>query len=105
MAENKYAQGLKKRIEALLPGCEILKNDPNLKQGVLDWTILYGKRWAMLEVKASATAKEQPNQGYFIKKFANMSFAAKIYPENEKEVLSALQKALSPRGAARVSKS
>lgn len=105
MPENEYAAALKKRIEALLPGCEILKNDANLRQGILDWTILHGKKWAMLEVKAHAKAKERPNQDYFLKKFAKMGFAAKIYPENEEEVLAALQKALAPRRSTRVPKS
>lgn len=95
MAENRYAQDLKKRIEELLPGCEILKNDANDRQGILDWTILHGAKWAMLEVKASAKARYRPNQPYFIKKFNQMSFAARIHPENEQEVLTALQKALS----------
>jgi Holliday junction resolvase-like predicted endonuclease len=105
MAENKYQSKLIKKIKNLLPGCEVLKNDSGYKQGILDLTILYGKRWAMLEVKDHAKAKEQPNQGYYLRKFAKMSFAAKIYPENEEEVLTALQKALSPRRATRVSKS
>lgn len=105
MAENKYQAKLVKKLYEMFPGCEILKNDSGYKQGILDLTILYGKKWAMLEVKAHANAKEQPNQGYFLKKFAKMSFAAKIYPENEEEVLTALQKAFSSRRTARVSKS
>jgi hypothetical protein len=57
----------------------------------------------MLEVKDSAKAKEQPNQDYYLKRFGDMSFAAKIFPENEEEVLTALQKAFSSRRSARVS--
>jgi hypothetical protein len=105
VTENAYQAKLIKKIKKLLPGCEVLKNDSGYRQGILDWTILYGAKWAMLEVKAHAEAKEQPNQDYFLKKFGAMSFAAKVYPENEEEVLTALQKALSPRRAARVSKS
>jgi len=105
VTENEYQAKLIKKIKKLLPGCEVLKNDSGYRQGILDWTILHGKKWAMLEVKASAKAKEQPNQDYFLKKFGKMSFAAKIFPENEEEVLTALQKALSPRRSARVSKS
>lgn len=103
MAENKFQAGLIKELKDLFPGCEIVKNDPNLRQGILDLTIFYGKRWAMLEVKASAKAKTQPNQPYFVKLFNKMSFAAFIYPENKEEVLAALEKALAPRRQARVS--
>lgn len=105
MAENAYQAKLIKKLHKLLPGCEVLKNDAGYRQGILDITILYGKKWAMLEVKAHAGAREQPNQGYFVKKFSKMSFASFIFPENEEEVLTALQKALSPRRPARVSKS
>lgn len=105
MTENDYQAKLIKRIKKMFPGCEILKNDSGYKQGILDLTVLHGARWAMLEVKASADAKERPNQGYFVKKLSKMSFASFIYPENEKEVLTALQKALTPRRPTRISKS
>lgn len=105
MAENRYQAGLIKRIREMLPGCEILKNDSGYRQGILDLTILHGAKWAMLEVKDRAGAKVQPNQPYFVERFNRMGFASFIYPENEQEVLSALQKALAPRRTARVSKS
>lgn len=103
MVESIYQARLIKKLNKMFPGCEILKNDSGYKQGILDLTILYGRHWAMLEVKASADAKERPNQDYFVKKLGEMSFAAFIYPENEKEVLAALQKAFSPRRTTRVS--
>jgi hypothetical protein len=105
VTENAYQAKLIKKVKDILPGCEVLKNDSGYRQGILDLTILHGKKWAMLEVKAHANAKEQPNQGYFVKKFSDMAFASFIYPENEEEVLTALQKALAPRRSARVSKS
>lgn len=106
MAENLYARRLKKRIEnEVLPGCIVLKNDEQLIQGILDWTILYGERWAALEVKDSEDAPFQPNQEYYLDRMGEMSFASKICPENEEEVLSALQEALTPRRRARVSQS
>jgi Holliday junction resolvase-like predicted endonuclease len=103
VAENAYQARLIKKLYRLFPGCEILKNDSGYRQGLLDLTILCGDKWAMLEVKAHANAKEQPNQNYFLEKFGKMSFAAKIYPENEEEVLAALQEAFSSRRPARVS--
>lgn len=97
MKENEYQALLIKKIEALLPGCLILKNDANYRQGILDLLILHNDRWAMLEVKASATAPHRPNQDYYVDRFSQMSFAAFVYPENEKEILNALQQALQHR--------
>ena len=95
MAENKYQAYLIKKIKATFPGCVVLKNDPSYQQGMLDLIILFGKYWASLEVKDSATAAVQPNQEYFVSNLDNMSFAAFIYPENEAEVFSALQQAFT----------
>lgn len=105
MTENQYQARLIKRLKQMFPGCEILKNDSGYKQGIPDLTILVGKCWAMLEVKATKNARHQPNQEYFVKKLNQMSFASSIYPENEEEVLAALQKAFSSRRKARISKS
>jgi hypothetical protein len=99
--ENEYQAYLIKEIKRRLPGCTILKNDANYMQGILDLLILHCDRWAMLEVKASADAKLQPNQAYYVEKFGEMSFAAFIYPENEKEVLDALQQTLQSCGVRR----
>jgi hypothetical protein len=95
MNENEYQAGLIKRIQNRLPGCLILKNDPNYVQGILDLTVFYGPKWAMIEVKASEKSKERPNQRYYVKRMSEMGFAAFIYPENEEEVLNALQSALA----------
>lgn len=105
MAENRYQAKLIKKLEEMFPGCVILKNDSSYKQGMLDLTILWNTRWASLEVKDSASASTRPNQEYYITRLDEMSFAAKIYPENEREVLSALQQAFRPPRRARVSKS
>jgi hypothetical protein len=84
----------------MFPGCEILKNDPQYRQGMLDLTIFHGPAWAMLEVKASSSAGTRPNQTFYVRRMDDMSFAAFIYPENEEEVLTALQEAFASRGAA-----
>jgi hypothetical protein len=93
MTEREYQRELIPRIKEMFPGCVVLKNDSGYQQGMLDWTILYGPFWATLEIKASLTSAMQPNQEYFIEQLDKMGFAAKICPENEAEVLRALQQA------------
>jgi hypothetical protein len=105
VAENAYQAKLIKKLYEMFPGCEILKNDSGYRQGILDLTILYRDKWAMLEVKDREGAREQPNQRYFVKRFGEMSFASFIFPENEEEVLTALQKAFTPGRAACISES
>jgi len=95
MAENVFQAKLIRELKQMFPGCEILKNDSGYRQGILDLTILWGKFWAMLEVKASEDAPLRPNQDYYVRKLNGMSFAAVIYPENEEEVLTALQETFS----------
>lgn len=105
MRENDYQHQLKKKILDLFPDAIVLKNDSGWIQGICDLTILNGDRWASLEVKKSANEKHQPNQDYYVDKMNNMSYSAFIFPENEEEVLSELQRALQPRRKARVPKS
>lgn len=103
MTERVYQARLIRKLKRMFPGCVVMKNDSQYIQGILDLTILFQDRWALLEVKASVDAPERPNQRHYQKVLDDMSFAAFIYPENEKEVLLALQEAFAPRGAARVS--
>lgn len=83
----------------------ILKTDSAYQQGMPDLLILWKKCWALLEIKASASSDVQPNQGYYIELLDRMSFAAYIYPENETEVLNALQQAFKSPRRARISQS
>jgi hypothetical protein len=103
--ENRYQAKLIKTLGRRFPGCVVTKTDPNHRQGFPDLILLWRNYWAALEVKASATAGSQPNQGHYIEQLGEMSFAAFIYPENEEEVLSALQQAFKPPGRTRVSQS
>lgn len=103
--ESKYQRDLIRKLSDMFPGCTILKNDTDYIQGIPDLTILYQDKWAVLEVKASEAAPNQPNQEYYVSRFNEMSFSAFIHPNNEEEVLDALQQALRPRRPARVSKS
>lgn len=99
MRESTYQAGLIKKLRKQYPGSIIMKNDSGYQQGIPDLTILHKDKWAALEVKAKAPQDSQafePNQEWFIETMNNMSFAACIYPENEKEVLRGLQQALSP---------
>lgn len=89
--ERNFQKGVIKEIKRRLPGCYVLKNDPNYIQGIPDLTVLYKDRWGMLEVKKSASAKHQPNQDHYVAKMNDDSFAAFIYPENKDYILDALQ--------------
>jgi hypothetical protein len=102
MLESKYQAEVIKKLRKLFPGCIILKNDSSYMQGVPDLTILYGRFWAMLEVKTSENAPHQPNQDWYVTELGKMSFTAFIFPENEREVLRELQQALQPRRASRL---
>ena len=104
MRENAYQAVLIKKLRSILPGCFILKNDSAYMQGVPDLLVLFEDNWAMLEVKASADEPFQPNQEYYIQELDKMSFAACIFPENEEEVLNALQRTFSARREARLPK-
>jgi hypothetical protein len=105
VTETAYQKNLIRKLYAIFPGCVILRNDPRYQQGMLDLTLLWGRNWASLEVKASEDAAVQPNQNFFVQQLDNMSFAAFIYPENEEEVLGALQQAFEPPRRARFSES
>jgi hypothetical protein len=98
MTEAQYQSALIKRLKKIFPGCVILKNDSSYQQGILDLTILYENKWATLEVKGSSNAPIQQNQEHYVEKFNKMSFGAFIYPENEAEVLGALQQAFASPG-------
>lgn len=97
MKESKFQSNLKSELEARFPGCIIMKNDANYIQGIPDLLILYGNKWACLEVKQSASAKHRPNQDYYVEKMNEMSFSAFIYPENKEEVLDDLERSFSRR--------
>ena len=94
MNENEYQRHLKRKIKHRIPDAIILKNDPAFIQGIPDLLILRKKKWAALETKKDKDAKHRPNQDYYIREMNNMSFASFIYPENEEEVLNALERSL-----------
>jgi hypothetical protein len=104
VAERHYQAALIKKLRRLFNGIIILKNDSSYMQGVPDLILLYGPYWAMLEVKFNKASPFQPNQEYYLELLNSMGFAACIYPENESEVLSALQQAFGLRRSTRLAK-
>jgi hypothetical protein len=104
MLERDYQEQLITTIKRRFPGCIVLKNDSSYLQGFPDLLILHHDMWAVLEVKAFEKSKNQPNQLYYIERLGEMSFSAFIYPENQEEVLSALQSAFQPHRTTRIPK-
>jgi hypothetical protein len=86
--ENAFQSSLIRTIKNLLPGCIVLKLDPNYIQGIPDLLILHGITWAALEVKKSERASRRPNQEFYVNKMSKMSYSAFVYPENVQQVLS-----------------
>jgi hypothetical protein len=97
--ENEYQMELIPKIYALFPGeplvdILVIINDPNYIQGIPDLSVFFRNRWGMLEVKASEKSRLRPNQQWWVDQWAKTTFCSFIYPENEEEVLNALQQAL-----------
>lgn len=95
MRESQFQAQLIKKLNKMLPGIIVLKNDPNYIQGIPDLILLYKDRWAALEVKRGAIASVRPNQAHYVRTMHAMSYAAFIYPENESEILSEVQQSLT----------
>lgn len=95
MRESQFQAQLIKKLNKMLPGIIVLKNDPNYIQGIPDLILLYKNRWAALEVKRGAIASIRPNQAHYVRTMHAMSYAAFIYPENESEILSEVQQSLT----------
>lgn len=89
--ESGFQDKLIKELKAIFPSCMVFKMDQ--LQGIPDLLILYGKKWASLEVKRSSGAKRRPNQEYYVEQMNNMSFSRFVSPENKEEVLNELRKA------------
>lgn len=103
MREREYQARLIRILKREFPEIIILKNDPNYLQGVPDLLLLYKNKWAALEVKVNTKARVRPNQRYYVDKMRDMSYASFIYPENEDEVLRALQRTFRTARSTRVS--
>lgn len=98
--ESPFQSRFIKRLEREFPGCLILKNDANYRQGIPDLLMLWEDCWAIFEVKRAKPTKPsdfEPNQEWYLDKLDSMSFAACVYPENEKEIVDALQRQFKTR--------
>lgn len=98
MRENAYQAKLIKKLKAMYPDAMVLKGDANRVQGICDILVLRGSTWVALECKRSKDAPHRPNQDYYVDKMNGMSYAAFIFPENEKEILDEVQRTLGPQG-------
>lgn len=96
--ERDFQSKLIKEIKEKFPGCLVMKNDSGYIQGIPDLTVLYGDKWAALEVKRTATASHRPNQEYYVGLMDEMSFARFICPENKQEVLHEMEHAFRSSG-------
>lgn len=104
MLESVYQHSLILKLKQRFPGAIVLKNDSEYLQGIPDLLVLFGDKWAMLEVKAHHDSPTRPNQQYYIELFSELSFGAFIHPENEEEVLNDLQRTFESSRTARVSR-
>ena len=91
MLERDYQKKLVKKLKDIFPGCIVVKNDAQLKQGIPDLLVLYHDKWVALEVKNSLTASHRPNQDQYVERMNEMSYASFIYPENEEKIFSELK--------------
>lgn len=91
MKESEFQSGLIKELRKRFPGSLVLKNDSSYIQGIPDLLILYGERWAALEVKRDIRATRRPNQKHYVDKMNEMSYASFICPENKEEILHDLE--------------
>ena len=94
MKESEFQKKIIDELKERMPGCMVIKQDPNYIQGIPDLLILNGDKWAALEVKISKKANVQPNQEYYIDKMNKMSHAYFINPDNKEEILNEIQQAL-----------
>ena len=90
--ERNFQKNLIQDIKKRFKGCIVCKLDAQYIQGIPDLLILYGPRWATLEVKRSQHASRRPNQKYYVELMNKMSFSRFISPENKEIVLDELEK-------------
>lgn len=96
MLEREFQSSLIKELKTRFKDCIVMKNDSSYIQGIPDLIILFKNRWAALECKKSSSSSHRPNQDFYISKMNEMSYASFISPENRKEILDEMERALKP---------
>lgn len=91
MLEKEFQHHVKKRLKETFNGCIVMKNDAGYIQGIPDLIVLYGSKWAALEIKRSSDAHVQPNQEWYVEKMNEMSYATILCPQNEEVVFDELE--------------
>lgn len=102
--ESDFQSDLIKELESRFEGCLVTKLDARYIQGIPDLLVLYKDKWACLECKKNKGAGRRPNQGYYVKRLNEMSYANYICPENKEEVLNDLQQTFQSGRSARLSR-
>lgn len=91
--ESDFQKDVIDRIHRELPGAIVMKNDSSYIQGIPDLSVVFGNKYAMLEVKKSEADRKhpQPNQEDYICLFDEWgAFSCFIYPEVYDEKIDAL---------------
>lgn len=88
--ESSIQHRIIEKIKKMLPGCIVLKNDPNYIQGIPDLSVLWENKWAFLEVKVHDNSPHRPNQDYYIDKANYLSYGRFISGDNEDKILKEL---------------
>ena len=97
LLERNFQRDLIKEIKQRFKGSIVLKLDPQYIQGIPDLLILYGDRWATLELKRSQHASRRPNQKFYVKLMNKMSFSKFIFPENKEKILNEMERSFKTR--------
>lgn len=89
--ESDFQAKVIKQLKAI--GLAVVKNQagPGVPTGFPDITAFGEGIYFCLECKASARAKKQPRQDYWVNKLNEWSYAAFIYPSNYDKVMSEIK--------------
>lgn len=89
--ESDFQAKVIKELKAM--GLAVVKNQagPGVPTGFPDLSAYGEGIYFCLECKASARAKKQPRQDYWIKKLNEWSYAAFIYPTNHDKIMAEIK--------------
>lgn len=95
--EKDFEKDFMDEVNARFPGGHWVKGNSQMQQGIPDRVFYHGRNWAMFETKRARNSVDQVNQDWHIEKFNDMSFAARVTPENYHEVLDEMEQAFGDR--------